>query len=554
MIKSSCAIVLLLCVFSAAQAQSRKEKKAFAEKQQQYAKVLRQDVEVLAADSLEGRRAGTVGEQKALNYLVKRWKEIGLAPAGTAGTYTQPFYIPQGLQLQPGENHLRINGKALLLHEEYYPMSWSARQAKLTAHAALSLPESGLPWFVNVKEWMDENAQNPHYNLAAAVVQEAQRARKKGATALLVYNSGTGTDNLLFAKFDTLQCDFPVLYLTQKGMAHLADATASYHIEMMTSMKPAYRMATNVVAFIDNKAASTIVLGAHYDHLGYGEDKNSLDGEGQIHNGADDNASGTAALTLLGAELLNNAATRGHNYLLIAFSAEELGLLGSRHWVDSPTISTRVAAMINMDMVGRYSPEKKLTVGGYGTSPVWASAVEKANVPMLNLQIQIDSSGSGPSDHASFYRKQMPVLFLFTNSHADYHKASDDAALVNYAGTAGIVTFALNVLTHLSGVETIPFTATKEKNMGRSTGFTVSLGVIPDYAYSGSGVKIDGVSKGKVAEKLGLQSGDVLVQLGEHRFVDVQGYMQVLSKFKKGDATTLIIRRGSTELSFPLVF
>ena len=203
--------------------------------------------------------------------------------------------------------------------------------------------------------------------------------------------------------------------------------------------------------------------------------------------------------------------------------------------------------MINMDMVGRYDTAHNLTVCGYGTSPVWGEVWKGLN---SNLIIKFDSTGSGPSDHASFYRANIPVQFFFTGSHPDYHKISDDADKINYDAQKDIVKLIYELINRTDTKGKLSFTKTTEPQMGQTRRFTVSLGVIPDYGYSGTGMRIDGVSPGKLAEKLGLQAGDILLQLGEFKFVDVMSYMQALGKFNKGDKTQLRIKRGNEEKVF----
>jgi hypothetical protein len=227
-------------------------------------------------------------------------------------------------------------------------------------------------------------------------------------------------------------------------------------------------------------------------------------------------------------------------------------LLGSKYWLEHPTIQTPLNYMINLDMVGRYDTARKLTVGGYGTTPVWSSVITAANTD--NLVIKPDSSGSGPSDHAAFYRKNIPVLFFFTNSHADYHKATDDADKLNYEGELQVIHYIHNIIQQADGQGKLAFLPTRDPQTGPSRSFTVSLGILPDYAFTGSGVRIEGVSQGKAAEKTGLQSGDVLLRLGDHPFVDIQGYMEALGKFRKGDRTTVTIRRGSATQTYPITF
>jgi len=305
-----------------------------------------------------------------------------------------------------------------------------------------------------------------------------------------------------------------------------------------------------VVGFIDNKAKNTVIIGAHLDHLGYNEDKHGLDLNNFIHNGADDNASGTAALIEL-AKSLTQDAPKNNNYLIIHFSGEELGLLGSKYWLDHPTYNGNFNYMINMDMVGRYDTARKLTIGGYGTSSKWSQIM--ANTP-TTLLTHYDSAGTGPSDHASFYRKDMPVLFMFTGSHSDYHKATDDWDKINYEGEKEVVRLVQAIIKNTDGYEKLDFLKTREQSMGKSTKFSVSLGVMPDYAFTGTGVRIEGATEGKLAEKLGLKKSDVLMQLGDYKLIDVMGYMQALGKFKKGDKTTLIIKRGTEEIKYDIQF
>ena len=510
---------------------------------------LKSHVYFLADDKLEGRQTGTKGEELAMEYIANEYKEIGLEPKGTDG-FIQQFEINEGKQVTPN-SYFKINGKSLELNTEYFPLAFSA-QTNVTGKQAVSLRESNEPWFVDVKGWLDENKTNPHFDINDAIAKEATRAAGKKATALILFNSGKEIDNIQFNKNDkTATAPIPVLYITAPGVKqYLSDKSAELEMDMAVQMSERKRTARNVVAFLDNGAANTVILGAHYDHLGYGSDKNALDTFHTVHNGADDNASGTAALIEL-ARLLKKDAPKNNNYLFISFSGEELGLFGSKYWLEHPSISISPNYMINMDMVGRYDTTHKLTVGGFGTSPVWSQTLSSSNP---GLVVKYDSSGSGPSDHASFYRKDIPVLFFFTGSHSDYHKATDDADKINFDGQKDIVKYVYNVIKATDDKGKLAFLKTREPEMGKSTRFTVSLGVIPDYGYTGTGVRIDGVSPGKLAEKIGLKAGDVLLQLGDFKFVDVMSYMTALSKFKKGDKTKLTIKRGSEEKTFDVEF
>jgi Zn-dependent M28 family amino/carboxypeptidase len=540
--------VLLLVPFLGL-SQSKRKLRIEAEKQKlALISNVQSHIGYLASDALEGRRTGTAGAAAAMDYLVKQYEQMGIAPKGTSG-YLQKFEINEGLQIDTGTYFL-VNNKRLRLEKDFFPLATSA-SVQISGNPAMALQEKGQPWFTDIKELLEENKTNPHFDIEAWIKKEVSTAAAKGASAYIIYNTSNTIDNIQFNKNDkSAAFSIPVIYLTQSGLQHFTDPSATLQVGLAVRLVEKKRSASNVAAFINNGAANTIVIGAHYDHLGYNEDKNALDTGHVIHNGADDNASGTAALLEI-ARLLQKKSPARNNYLFLHFSGEELGLLGSKYWIENPTMTGSINYMINMDMVGRYDTSHKLTVGGYGTSSKWSQIWKAVSTPLI---VKFDSTGSGPSDHASFYRAGIPVQFFFTGSHPDYHKASDDADKINYEATAQIVTLAYQMMGITDSLPKLDFIKTTEPQMGRSTKFTVSLGVIPDYGYSGTGMRIDGVSPGRLAEKLGLQAGDILLQLGEYKFVDVNSYMQTLSKFKKGAQTELRIKRGTEEINISVSF
>ncbi len=350
---------------------------------------------------------------------------------------------------------------------------------------------------------------------------------------------------------EKLAADFISKQFKKAGLQPLGDNGSWFQVFSVSGKEQ--RTGQNVVGFIDNKAPSTIVIGAHYDHLGYGEDKNSLYKGDQlmIHNGADDNASGTATLIELG-KWLNKSGNKKNNYILVAFSGEELGLFGSKYFTEHPPVPLKsINYMINMDMVGRLNDStRSISVGGYGTSPEWGRLIKEENDL---FKIKTDSSGTGPSDHTSFYIKDIPVLFFFTGTHMDYHKPSDDADKINYDGMLRVAAYIKNLINTTGEMPRLAFTKTREINMGRSS-FKVSLGIMPDYTFSGPGVHVDGVTSGRAAEKAGILKGDVILQLGEHKTDDVESYMKALNKFDKGQTTNAKIKRGEKELLLPVSF
>ncbi|MDZ7877928.1 MAG: M20/M25/M40 family metallo-hydrolase [Saprospiraceae bacterium] len=309
----------------------------------------------------------------------------------------------------------------------------------------------------------------------------------------------------------------------------------------------------NVVGYLDNGAEFTIVIGAHYDHLGLGHDHNSLDAnpENKIHNGADDNASGTAGVIELARYFYNNGKKEPFNFLFMCFSGEELGLIGSKKFTEKPNFALeKVNYMINMDMIGRYSADKGLIVQGVGTSPLWVKMLEY--IP-TDIKIVQDSSGVGPSDYTSFYLKKLPVLGFFTGGHSDYHKPSDDADKINYEGEKTVLTYIARVVEATCTFPKMEYSETKQpQNQARS--FKVTMGIMPDYAFDKKGLRIDGVTDGKPAAKAGLKAGDVILKMGDNDIADVYGYMDALGKFKKGETTKVIVLRGAESISFDITF
>jgi Zn-dependent M28 family amino/carboxypeptidase len=520
---------------------------------------LQKHITYLASDSLEGRRTGTPGEQKAMAYISTEFRNVGLEPKGTS-EYYQSFQIDEGKQIDPS-THLTVGGQSLLLQKEFLPLVFSAN-ASLEALPSMAIQEVDMPWFWDVKEVLEANAQNPHYNIYDTLKAKAKEAGERGATALFVYNTSSAKDGIAFNGRDKSEtASIPVVYLTKEGVRkYFNDPGATLDVKLKTEIAEKKRSGSNVVGYIDNKAATTVVIGAHFDHLGYGEDGNSIERNGKyVHNGADDNASGVAAMIEL-ARMLKASDLKQNNYLFIAFSGEELGLYGSKYFVAHPTIDfNSVNYMINMDMIGRLNEANQtLTVGGFGTSPSWGLAYAQTGRRGLynnSLKFKFDSSGTGPSDHTSFYLKQVPVLFYFTGLHTDYHKPTDDFDRINYNGQLAVVKHIYSVIeSQNKQANKLAFTKTREMQSSTTASFSVTLGIMPDYSFGGAGVRVDAVSQNRPAEKIGMKAGDVIVQLGDHNVSSLEQYMQALGKFKKGDKTTVHYMRGTEKLSAPVEF
>jgi hypothetical protein len=332
----------------------------------------------------------------------------------------------------------------------------------------------------------------------------------------------------------------------------------------------------NVVGFINHGAKTTVVIGAHYDHLGYGHEGSLHTGEKSIHNGADDNASGVAAMLNL-VHFCKSDVAKNNNYLFIAFSGEEKGLRGSKSYVKNPTMPMRnINYMINMDMVGRLD-SGKLAISGVGTSNTWVYALEhvmnspcckKPEAKDSTKQVTFESvttknedwnlvlskSGIGPSDHTSFYLENIPVLHFFTGQHSDYHKPSDDFDKVNFKGIVHISDFIASLIVYNDSKGKLDFQKTKMDKNSKAPRFKVTLGVMPDYMFQGKGMRIDGIIPDRPAEKAGIEKGDIVTKMGKVEISDMQSYMKGLGQYNPGDKAIVVIKRGEELLEIEVEF
>ncbi len=364
----------------------------------------------------------------------------------------------------------------------------------------------------------------------------------------------TGTSEELIAA-EYIQKRMQDLGLQAKGNAGTYFQTFTFkpktdpHSEVQFTAGDSTITGTNVLGYIDNQVEKTIIIGAHYDHLGMGGE-GSLYREGEaIHNGADDNASGVSVMLQLAQKLKDSLS--GNNYLLMAFSGEEMGLLGSNYFTKNPTIDlSQTNYMINMDMVGRLREDKTLSISGTGTTPIWPQVLNSSN---SEFKLVLQESGVGPSDHTSFYLQDIPVLHFFTGQHEDYHKPTDDSEKLNYEGMELISNYIYQIIRELDDSPKLIFKKTKNESE-EVPRFKVALGVVPDYLFDGKGMRIDGISEDKPAQKAGLQKGDVVIQLGDSTVVDMMSYMRALSAFEEGNTTKVIVDRKGEQIEVGVKF
>jgi aminopeptidase YwaD len=528
--------------------------------------LLKKHISTLASDEYGGREPGTKGEMLSSIYIIKEFTEIGLTAKGERG-YLQPFTFTKSLK--PGtKSALTINGKSMEAISTYYPLAYSANASAngkaVRVGFGISAPSlnhndydrtDALKGKIFVIDASTPDKGGPHSKFAefADLRTRIDLAIAKGAAGIVFYTSDSDLkEPSLDSKIKVNPCTIPVIYLvrSQKEML-LIDQ--EFEINMTSEIIKDEATGNNVLGYIDNKAEYTIVIGAHYDHLGHGGDESLYRGEPAIHNGADDNASGVAGVIEL-ARYFKANGPKSNNYLFIAFSGEEKGLLGSGHYAKNPSIDlTKVNYMLNMDMIGRLKPEDPtLIVSGVGTSDAWKITMNYIN--QNNFKVKTTESGIGPSDHTSFYLKNIPVLHFFSGTHNDYHKPSDDENLINYKGEFDILNYMITLIEKLDDKGKISFIKTKEENSEESPRFKVTLGVVPDYAFEGAGMRIDGVSDGKPAAKAGLKSGDIVISIGDFKVQDMMSYMKALGKFEKGQKATVGILRGKEELKIDVTF
>ena len=525
----------------------------------------KKDISYLSSDMLEGRLTGSSGELRSSLYIADEFKSFGLQPMGDSGNYLQEFNIVR-LRISNSKSFLRIIEKDMRIGilasrlGEFYPLSYSC------SLDSINLPVFQAGYGINTKEYNDykdttdirgkifaiqlgsptygknNNIFEPYESLAYKV----EEAIKRGARGIIFIRTDTLT-SIPKGQLDRSikPTNIPIIYATKKSESIMN----AKEIEMKVSIAQLDAKAHNVIGFMNNKKKQTIVIGAHQDHLGYNEYGSSRSkAEGKIHNGADDNASGVAMMLELMRKIKSSKKLKKYNYLFIAFTGEEQGLIGSKYFVNNPTINLKkVRFMLNFDMVGRLDSIKKtMLVYGVGTSPVWKNALQKLITDSAQVKIKTSESGTGSSDHTNFYNQNIPVLHFFTGQHQDYHMPTDDEHLINYHGMYLGYDIVIKLLKNTRKTKPFPFTSTKNE-MAIGANFKVSLGVMPDYAFNGNGMRLDGITPDKSGAKAGLQKGDIITKLGAYTVSHIEDYMKALSTYNKGDTSTVIIKRGTEE-------
>ena len=531
----------------------------------------------------------------AAEFVAERFRQLGLKPTTENGSYFQHFSFIARVHPGPGNAlvfELPGGTRTATVEEDFRPLSFSSSGSASgeVVFAGYGIHASDLGYDdyagLDVKGKVvlvlryspDGDDPASRFQPHMALRRKASEARALGAIAVLVATGPVGAKETTPVKisFDASFVDsgLPVLGLsTPLAEALLAGhgfTLAELQQRMNERKEPASRPlgvtvklttdvvqeradAVNVVALLPGSdpalSDEVVLVGAHYDHLGYGgEGTNTLAPDVRaVHPGADDNASGTAGMLEIARRMVTARPAR--TLVFVAFSGEEEGLLGSSHFVQHPPLpKEKIVAMLNLDMVGRPKAGPALTIGGYGTAAQWPGLVEKLNANH-HLKLSTNKGGFGASDHSSFYAADIPVLFLFTGAHEDYHKPSDTADRINYPGMAEVVGFAADLTLRVAGLPQRPtFQKVADEGTGERRSFKVRTGVIPEFGYEGPGVKLSGVRGGSAADKAGLKAGDIVVLFGPREIRNIYDYMYALGDHKAGETVVLKVLRGKETL------
>ncbi|MDH3891789.1 MAG: M28 family peptidase [candidate division Zixibacteria bacterium] len=541
---------------------------------------IHQHIAVLAHDSLEGRQVGEVGEWKAAEYIQSVFAAAGLIPKGTDG-YLQSFEFTKRIELGD-DNYLTINDTALKLGDDFTPLPHSAslsfefdriidvgygihaEEPSLKINDYDGLDVAGEAVLIRrytpvLSEAEASDSAQAELNQHGPINRKIGQAIAKGAAGIFLMAPADMDDTLpMFSSSRINPKEIPIIYLHRRGLKKLG---LNLHVpfigsaEGQTDLHKVRDTAYNVVGYLPGDNDTTVIIGAHYDHLGWGAENSLYRGdEPKIHNGADDNGSGTAALLELARRWASAEDPMQYSMLFIAFTGEEAGILGSTHYAKNMTIdSSAVRMMINMDMVGRLKEQEGLVVFGTGSSVEFKSYFDSLQFDAFNIISQ--ETGIGASDHTAFYNRQIPSLFMFTGAHNDYHRPSDDVDKIDLDGIVGVTDLVWQVVTRFDRMEgALTFQATKSDGRRGRGNYTVKLGVVPDFGAEVQGLKIDGVAADQPGERAGIQSEDIIIKMGTTLVGDIYDYMGALARYKKGDSTEIRVVRGVDTLSLQVVF
>jgi aminopeptidase YwaD len=559
---------------------------------------IKHHIQYLASPELKGRRSGEEGNTLAAKYIAQQFASYGLTPLGKNNDYFQPFTFVSVIKMGK-TNSLVISEKSgrkeYLLDKQFRPISFTENT---TVTAPLVFVGYGITaktdslkyddyTDVDVKQkivvamrFSPEGGGNNRYTRFQALMEKALTAKDHGASGIIFLTAPQGEEgsNLIsFTSQATQSVGIAVATMLWEEMDSIVQSSAkklgdirqtintmqkpqSFELDhceatLQTQTVKVYATTSNIIGKLDGSdplfKGQCVVLGAHMDHLGMGGQGSLLPDTVAIHPGADDNASGTAGLLELAQYFSAHRQELKRTVVFISFSGEEEGLLGSDYYVNNPLFPVdSTIAMINMDMIGRLR-DSTLVVEGMGTSPQWEKIVREENRDSL-FHLKLKPDGFGPSDHSSFYAKNIPVMFFFTNLHGDYHRPTDTWEKINFSGEQTVVRYVSRVSLDLINLPARPqFTkATTTASSGDERGeIRVSLGVVPDFAEDTPGLRITGTRPNSAAEKAGLKGGDIIVKFGPDDVKNIYDFTHDLGKYKPGDKVSIVVKRNGQEVT-----
>ncbi|MBN1153304.1 M20/M25/M40 family metallo-hydrolase [candidate division KSB1 bacterium] len=565
-------------------------------------KNLKAHLEYLASDDLQGRGIGTEGIEKAAHYIADQFTVIGLEAGFENNNYFQPFEITVGVKVKD-QTSLLVNNTRYRLAEDYTPLgiSSSAEVSGVLAFVGygITAPEydyndyasidvAGKIALVLTAEPSEKDSSTIFAGIDPTVHSElrnkANLARENGAAAVIFidgpryYPQGKELPRVkndmgyydvgipvLHINQSVLYDHIPgdsLLHLQQKIDARMQPASLIFDdvmISLRTDLSAEKSIIKNVVGVIrptrDGASEYPLIIGAHYDHLGYGGPASLAPGVHEVHNGADDNASGVAAMLEIARNVKAQQEKLVRPLVFIAFSGEEIGLIGSSYYVKSPIFPIEnTIAMLNLDAVGRMQDDG-LIVFGTGTAQEWTTLMTMIN-KRYNFKLTLNQDGYGPSDHASFVVRKIPVLHFFTGANTDYHKPSDDVEKINFPDLGRLADFITDISLYLT-TESSNLTYVHQqikrnepaKESSRHKGARPWLGTVPDFSYQkGDGFRLNGVSPGSPCESAGLASGDIITKIDDMDIRSIYDLMNLLNKHAPGDIITIYFKRDDADM------
>lgn len=558
-------------------------------------------IRYLSHEKREGRAPGTRGSKDAISYIIRKLKSYGVEPGAKNQSFIQSFDITSGVEL--GEyNQFYINDRELITGEDYIPLSFSGN-GEISAMAVFAgygfkINQENLLWndYADIDlrgKWAIVMRHGPERNINHSIYADHMSLHKKMLVARdegaigIIFVSQLEDEDLYPLKYipGYNNLSIPAIHLSNKTADKIfkrvgwtrqtIQETMNRTLEPITfdlpstiikgsvDLNPIYNRAANVIGVIKSGNREFrdehIVIGAHFDHVGMGGEGSTSrkPGKKTLHPGADDNASGIAGLLELAQKLTAKKSRLKRSVLLIGFDAEEKGLLGSKYFLENPTINIKdIITMINMDMIGRVK-DSTVTAGGVGTSPMFKSLLDSL-VLNRNFNLTMTMPGAGPSDHASFYAQNIPVMFFFSGFHNEYHTPDDTWKLINLKGEKGILDLVYDVVFHLARTQERPkfsLAGPIQRQPQSRANFKVSLRIVPSYGNTEPGLKVDAISSPDgPAAQAGIKEGDLIKSINGKQIKDIYEYMDRMGELNKGMTIPIIVERNGSQIELDVSF